>query len=263
MKLALRRGASARAPDRPTASFAGVFDGRFLWIAVPARPGRLALRDGDTGQVIDLPAEEVTDQPDYLGTRLDLAPLGGGAATHDVVLLPPGDEAPVEVRSGPVGSTAARPSADGLTLHTLVRTSDETLRLRTTVLPPAARLLAVRKLEQAVELTLHDAGPELAVLDDEGEPLVSWPVDADGVATIDRESITGLEPATRPAMTGSPGAWRPVRRRLNDLTDPRAAAPLPQVDHPTADRPRLRLPWSRDGLLQVRVFPLDATEDQP
>ena len=262
MRLALRRGASVRDPGRPTAAFAGIFDGRFLWLAVPAQPGRLALRARD-GEVLAAPLEAVTDQPAYLAARLDLAVLDGQESVHDIVLLPAGDRPPVEVRTGPLARAATRPSADGRTHHTLMRAPDETVRLHTTVLPAAAGLLAVRKLPEAVELTLVDAGPVLAVLDDAEQVLVSWPVDAAGVVTITRESIAGLEPATRPAMTGRPGAWQPVRRRVNDLLDPRAAAPLPQVDHPHADQPLLRLPWSRDALLQVRVFPLDVDEDQP
>lgn len=263
MRLALRRDAAARDAQRPTAAFAAILDGQALWLAVSKRAGRLALRHSDSGAVVDLPHEEVTDQPAYLAARLDLADLDGREATHDVVLLPPGDLAPVVVRTEPLPPVGTRTSADGRTHHTLVRTSNETLRLHTTVLPAAAGLLAVRKLPEAVELTLVDAGPELAILDDSEQVLVSWPVEPAGVVTITHEHITGLGPITRPAMTGRPGAWKPVRRRANDLLDPRAAAPLPQVDHPHADQPLLRLPWSRDALLLIRVFPLDAVGDQP
>lgn len=263
MRLALRRGASARGPEQPTAAFAGILDGRFLWLAVPAQAGRLALRRSDSGDLLDLPLEEVTDQPAYLAARLDLADLDGDAARFDVVLVPSGDRNPMEIRVVALAPTATRLSLDGRTLHTLARTPTETLILRTTVLPAAAGLLAVRKLEEAVELTLVDAGPELAMLSDDEQVLVSWPVDAAGVVTITRDSIAGLEPITRPAMTGRHGDWRPVRRRANDLLDPRASAPLPQVDHPHADQPLLRLPWSRGALLLVRVFPLDVAGEQP
>ena len=247
------------------AAFAGILDGRSLWVAVPARTGRLALRrvgagdHGGPGDVLDLPTEVVTDQPDYLAARIDLAELDAAEGRYDVVLVPEGRgrSAPVEVWTPPLALAATRPSLDGRTQHTLVRTPEETLRLRTTRLPAAAGLLAVRKLAEAVELTLVDAGPELAVLDDDQQVLAAWPVDDDGVVTITRDSITDLGPLTRPAMTGRPGAWQPVRRRANDLIDPRSAAALPQIDHPVDDRPRLRLPWSREALLLVRVFPLE------
>lgn len=135
------------------------------------------------------------------------------------------------------------------------------------MLPAAAGLLAVRKLDGAIELTLLDAGPELAILaeDPDGaddQVLASWPVDDAGVVSITRESVEHLGPLTRPAMTGRPGAWLPVRRRANDLVDPRIAAPLPQVDAADGDRPRLRIPWSREALLLVRVFADDLADDQ-
>ncbi|CAN5300999.1 hypothetical protein BH09ACT12_BH09ACT12_37200 [soil metagenome] len=264
MRLALRRGAAAPDPDPdghgaagPVAAFAGILDGRLLWVAVAAQPGRLALRRSDGGEVLSLPTEEITDQPDYLGVRIDLTGLDGPEARYDVVLVPPGSGDPVDVHTAPLAPTATRPSADGHTQHTLVRTPAGTLRVRTTSLPSAAGLLAVRKLADAVELTLLDAGPELAILDDAEQPLASWPVDEHGVVPITRDSVSGLEPMTRPVVTGRPGAWQPVRRRANDLVDPRTAAPLPQIDHPDADRPRLRLPWSREAMLLMRVFPLD------
>lgn len=264
MKLALRRGSSAPDPDAAsvTAAFAGILDGRSLWVAVPARTGRLALRRVDPegpGEVLDLPTEPVTDQPDYLAARIDLAGLDGAEGRYDVVLVPEGGRrsAPVEVWTPPLAPSATRLSVDGRTQHALVRTPEETLRVRTALLPAAAGLLAVRKLAEAVELTLVDAGPELAILDDDRQVLTAWPVDAHGVVTITRDSIADLEPLTRPAMTGHPGSWQPVRRRANDLIDPRSGAGLPQIDHPVADRPRLRLPWSREALLLVRVFPLE------
>lgn len=282
MRLALRRGAGPPGPgdpdepDRPDgphgpiAVVATVPDGRSLWVAVPAQPGRLALCRTDTGELRDLPTEVVTDQPAYTAARIDLTALDGDQARHDVVLVPDDDSddgddtgAPVAVRTDPLPARATRPGADGHTQHLVVRSPEGLLRLRSTVLPPAAGLATVRKLDDAVELTLVDAGPELAVLDDDQRVLASWPVDERGVVTITRASAGGLEPGTRPVVAGRPGAWLPVRRRANDLVDPRSAAPLPQLDHPTEERPLLRLPWSRDAHLLVRVFPLDDTEPQP
>lgn len=279
MRLALRRGAAAPDPDGPdgpdgpelpepadgpVAVFAGVPDGRWLWVAVAAQPGRLALRHTDTGALRDLPTEVVTDQPAYTAARIDLSPLDGEQARHDVVLLPPeGDGAAVAVRTEPMIPRASRPGADGRTQHLLVRSPEGLLRLRSTVLPPAAGLAAVRKLEDAVELTLLEAGPELAVLDDDRHVLASWPVDERGVVRITRAGVSGLAPGTRPLVTGRADAWLPVRRRANDLLDPRSAAPLPQLDHPTEERPLLRLPWSREAHLLMRLFPLDDTEPAP
>lgn len=261
MRLALRRGASeqdAVSLDGPVAAFAGIFDGHVLWVAVTARPGRLTLRHVGTGQVVDVPFEEIDDQPAYLGARLELDALDGEQARYDVLLVPPDGTEPLVLTTPPLPPPGpGRPSADGRTLHTLVCTPEQTLRVRTTLLPAAAGLLAVRKLEDAVELTLTGAGPALAVLTEDEEVIASWPVDDRGVVMITGDSVRHLEPLTRPAMTGRVGAWQPVRRLANDLLDPRAAAPLPQLDHPDDHGPRLRLPWSRDALLLVRVFALD------
>ncbi len=280
MRLGLRRAASApddagpgdaARPARPTAatgpqaSFAGVVDGTTLWVAVPARPGaglasrRLVLRDTDSGELADLRSEEVFDQPAYLAARIDLTALDGAGARHDIVVLGPGGDVTC-VATTPIAAPGGRTSIDGRTHHALVRTSEGQLRLRTTVLPGAAGLLAVRKLGKDVELTLVGGGPVLAILSDDGddsEVIASWPVDEHGVVVLTPASVAHLDQVTRPAMTGEPGSWRPVRRRANDLLDPRSAAPLPQVDHPDADRPRVRLPWSREAMLQVRVLPLD------
>ncbi len=268
-RWSLRRGDSAREPDgsrEVRADFAGVLDGRSLWIAVPVQLGRLALRTAGTDDLLDLPSEQVTDQPDHLAVRLDLSVLDGTEGRYDVVLVPP-KGVPVVVGSDPLPPTTTRPGLDGRTQHLLVTTPEEALQIRTTVLPAAAGLLAVRKLDGAIELTLLDAGPELAILaeDPDGaddQVLASWPVDDAGVVSITRESVEHLGPLTRPAMTGRPGAWLPVRRRANDLVDPRIAAPLPQVDAADGDRPRLRIPWSREALLLVRVFADDLADDQ-
>ncbi len=276
MRLNLRRGASARDPDPdpdrqddsasgPSAALAIVVEGRWLWVATGARPGRLALArvDGENRvtEVLDLPTESTTDQPQHLGARIDLAPLDGEQHRFDVVVVPPDGGRPESLTTGPLSSAVGHTSTDGRTQHLLVRAPDGRLRLRTTLLPEAAGLLGVRKLPDALEVTLVDAGPELAILDDDdgadGAVLVSWPLDERGTATITAAQVAHLEPATRPAVTGRPGAWKPVRRRANDLLDPRAAAPLPQLDRPETDSPLLRLPWSREATLLVRVFAHD------
>jgi len=260
VKLALRRRSSGRSPDLPTASFAAILDGHLLWVAVPAQPGRLALCPAETTDVLDLVTEDATDQPGYLGARIDLSGLDGAEDLYDVVLVSP-DGAHERVETPPLPPVAVRASSDAGTQHSLVRTPEGTLRVRTTLLPAAAGLLAVRRLDDALGLTLTEAGPHLAILDDDEQVLVSWPVRDDGTAVITRDSVSDLESMTRPAMTGEPGSWRPVRRHANDLADPRAAAPLPQIDHPRADQPLLRIPWSRQGLLQVRVFASDLADE--
>ncbi|WP_323793696.1 hypothetical protein [Nocardioides sp.] len=269
MRLNLRRGGSAHdsekhdgtgGPSGPPAAFATLIEGRWLWVAVDAQPGRLALArvdaDSQVEQVVDVPTEAITDQPDHLGARLDLAALDGHEQRYDVVVVPPDGGTPLSLTTEPLPSALGHTSIDGRTQHLLVRAPDGRLRVRTTLLPEAAGLLGVRKLPDALEVTLLDAGAgaDLAILDDEGAVLASWPIDERGTATITPRTVTHLEPTTRPAVTGHAGAWKPVRRRANDLLDPRSAAPLPQLDQPHADRPLLRLPWSREAALLVRIF---------
>jgi hypothetical protein len=267
VRFALRRGASA--PDGsapgPLATFAELVDGHLLWVAVAAQPGdagELGLRDVASGEAVAVPTTPVTDRPGHLGACLDLAGLDGAEGRRDVVLSRPGHE-PVALTTGPRGAGAVRPGLDGCTRHAVVRSPEGTLRVRSTLLPDAAGLAAVRVVPEGVELTLLDAGPELVVLDDdEVTPLASWPVDEHGVVLLTPGSLDGLgehAALAGPALTGRDGAWRPVRRRDNDLADPRSGAPLPQLEPAADDGPRLRLHWSRDALLQVRV--LDPAEE--
>ena len=62
-------------------------------------------------------------------------------------------------------------------------------------------------------------------------------------------------------MVGEPGAWLPVRRHANSLSDPNAGAPLPQVYAGDGDEARLRLRWSGKALLQVRILAAAASEE--
>lgn len=270
MRLNLRRGASApdtekqdsaSGPPGPAAVFATVVEGRWLWVATEARPGHLALARVDAANqveaFVEVPTQETTDQPGCLGARFDLSALDGLEHRYDVVVVPPDGSTPLSLTTEPVAGALGHTSLDGRTQHQLVRAPDGRLRLRSTLLPEAAGLLGVRKLPDALEVTLLDAGTDLAILDGDGAVLASWPVDERGTATITPDAVAHLEPTTRPAMTGRAGAWKPVRRRANDLLDPRAAAPLPQLDQPEADRPLLRLPWSREAALLVRIFAID------
>jgi hypothetical protein len=78
--------------------------------------------------------------------------------------------------------------------------------------------------------------------------VVSLTVDGDPVRTDEHGRV----------MVGEPGAWRPIRRRANDLVDAGRGAPLPSlVDD--SEQERLRLRWSPRGLLLAR--PVDPEGD--
>ena len=123
------------APDspgnRPQAAFAGVLDGRHLWLAVDATPGTLALRTtGDQGQVVPLASDLAEDDPRYRSVRSDLSTLPGpGAARYEVVITAPGGKVhrvwtPPLARNEPVRT----PAADGVQWQ-VARSADGTLEL--------------------------------------------------------------------------------------------------------------------------------------
>jgi hypothetical protein len=199
------------------AAFAGILDGRRLWLAVEDTPGSLALRAADSGDVV-APANEVRadDQPGYRAARIDLAELpGGDETTYDVVLVP-GRGRPVPVRSeAPV---SRRPDASP---WRLARTDEGLLQVHREDVPDAAELVTVEEVPEGLRLIVSD-GPQLGLLIDD-EPVVVLPVH-DGAVTLPASDLPE-QPAR--AMVGEPGSWRPLRRRANDLSDPGRGAPLP------------------------------------
>ena len=65
---------AADAPgNRPRAAFAGVLDGRHLWLAVDATPGTLAVREAGTDRIVSLDTDLAEDDPRYRSVRSDLA----------------------------------------------------------------------------------------------------------------------------------------------------------------------------------------------
>lgn len=213
--MRFRRHAAQATPDGIPVGcvFAGVLDGRRLWLAVDALPGRLALRDPD-GEVLDLPSEGGDEQPGYLSARLDLAALTR-AATYDVVVV---DEVvrPVTIATPPSPRVPVAPG--GRVRHVLVRADDGPLRLRTEAVRASVELDAVEAESDTVRLTV---GGEVVTLD-----------------------AAGLGATWTPVTVGPDRL--PVRRRDDDLADPGPGAPLPSDG-------RLRLRWSADGLLRARV----------
>ncbi|WP_148615618.1 hypothetical protein [Nocardioides rubriscoriae] len=230
MRLRRRADDASDAPGAPRAAvggvetvFAGVLDGRRLWLAIAAQPGVLALRGPDG--VVDLP-REVDDRPGHLAARLDLASLPAAATSYDVVLVADGRATPLVTGPLPAARVPAAPGGD--TRHVLERADDATLRLRTEPLAPAYELVTV------------DAGPDALRLE------VTGP---DGPLTLDTDDLLGQAgPTMAPVLVGPDRL--PVRRRDDDLPDPGRGAPLPSVG-------RLRLRWSGDGLLRARLAEAD------
>ncbi len=259
------------APDaqgnRPGATFAGVLDGRHLWLAVDATPGALALReagpDPTTGTVVPLASDLAEDDPRFRSVRSDLAALpGSGAGRYEVVITAPGGKVhrvwtPPLRRNEPVLTPAS-----GEVQWRVARTGDGTLELVREPAPPGALLVDIDiDADDVTTLRVEGAAPgaELRLVDDEsGEVLVTRPLsDDDGVA------VGTLSPADVPEGVGLSAAVHvgdlPVRRRDNDLARPDNAVLLPQVQNDGDDGGDDGAPlfaivfrWLPDGVLRVR-----------
>jgi hypothetical protein len=234
---------------RPVAAFAGILDGRRLWLAVAEAPGSLALRATGSGAVITPENELPVDaQPGYLAARFDLDGLpDADETTYDVVLVSPGAGSPEPVGSAQLGDP--RPGSAGWRLD---RTDTGLLQARRETVDPAAELRAVTVTDEGLRLTVAGAGASLALLAD-GEPVVTLPFDGDSVVVAAAALPDVVPDKPTRVVVGEPGAWRPIRRRANDLLDPGRGAPLPTLADASA-RQRLRLRWTPRALLQARLF---------
>lgn len=231
----------------PVAAFAGVLDGRSLWLAVDARPGSLALREAGSGDVIALSGDLPEDQPAYRSTRVDLAglPTPAGEAAYDVVVVPSGGRSAKPVWTPPLAPTTAA-VVDGARWQ-LSRTDEGHLRLSHETVPPAAELTGIATVADGIRITTDPAG-ELTLVGESGAMVATF---ANGVLTA--APLAGVADQ----MTRVTAGGQPVRRRDNDLTDPGRAVPLPElyaVEPGLEDHVRLRLRWSGDGMLMARVL---------
>lgn len=236
---------------RPVAAFAGILDGRRLWLAIEDAPGSLALRGTRSGDVIASENEVRADeQPGYKAARIDLDRLpGGDETTYDVVLVPTRGRTPQ-----PVAADAVEPGRPG-TAWRLGRTDDGVLQVQRERLLEAAQLRSLEVVEGGLRLTIAGVGTELALLVDE-EPVHTLPTTVEGdlvVATIEAASLPDLAEQGTQVALGEPGAWLPIRRRANDLGDPGRGAVLPAVVDDEG-RERLRLRWSPRATLRAMVL---------
>jgi hypothetical protein len=250
------RFGSRRRTEDPVAAYAGILDGRHLWLTLESG-GTAELQDVSTGttHVLDT---EITDL---------LALLPAAEATYDVVQGGHPVWGPPPATGNP---TRVPVSPDGLTQLFLNRT--EVGHLRVTRRPVAATaLLEVIELRDGdVHLTLVPpgevaVGTHLLLLDADDQPLDQLPVTAhDGRV----EALVGVSdlPAgyfgvVRLAL-GTETAWVRIRRRRSDLADPHRAVLLPELHDTTdpeaeEDKPRARFRWNSDSHLVLRVLDPD------
>jgi hypothetical protein len=264
VRLTPRRRSDGDAPSRgPVAAYAGILDGRHLWLALESG-GRAGLHDPATGSTVEL-ADEVTDL---------LSLLPAGAATYDVVQ----GGRPVWGPPRPAGDPTRVPVApDGLTQLSLERTEAGHLRVTRRPVPPTALLQAIELRDGDAHLTLLPPGDpgdpggiapgtHLLLLDADDELLDQLPVTAhDGRV----EALLGV--ADLPAghfgvvrlALGTETDWVRIRRRRSDLADPHRAVLLPELHGPDGDpeaeedAPRARFRWNPDSHLVLRVLDPD------
>ncbi len=249
------------APDapgsRPRAAYAGVLDGRHLWLAVDATPGNLALRPAGTERVVPLTSDLAEDDPRFRSVRADLRGVPGGPGRFEVVITAPGGKVhrvwtPPLVRGEPVTT----PAVDGVQWQ-VARAEDGTLLLVREDAPPAAYLLSISADDQDVATLRLGGAPadaELRLVDDEsGEVLLTRPLTREGdvaIATVDHRDV----PEGVGLSAGVYAGDLPVRRPGSDLTRPDQAVLLPQVQNDTGEGPLFSLVfrWLPDGVLRVR-----------
>jgi hypothetical protein len=268
-------------PGAPVTAYAGLDDGRTLWLAIEAAAGTLAFRPAGGGEVVVARSDLAEDQPAYRSVRADLTdllPVAEAAVTYDVVLVPPAGGEPQRVWSPPLdrsGPLKTPPTRDGRTRFVLMRTGPGFLQVRRTVIPPAAELRQVRLDGDGLVLDLDAPAtmthPSLLVLHPKAEQVVAeLPLTAleggtgwRGVLVPD--AFSDDDPRALRVGVGTAGDWVAVRRRHNDLVDANASVLLPQVVDDESDRPRLRLRWGGPGggVLQVRLPRPDGGADDP
>ncbi len=239
---------SRRRAEGPVASYAGILDGRRLWLHLEA-DGVADLR----GSAGTYPlAGEITDL---------LALLPAAEATYDVVLA--GE--PVTTAAFADDPTRVPVSPDGRTQLSIHRSATGTLQVGRRPVAATALLEAIDLRGGDVHLRLQPPegvapGTHLMLLDAEDQVLDALPVTAQdghveallGVAQLP----AGYFGVIRLALGTETDRVR-IRRRHSDLADPHRAVLLPEL-HDPADgfgaEPRARFRWNLESLLAVRVL---------
>lgn len=251
---------------RAVVAFAGVLDGRHLWLAVHAGPGSLALRavgdaEAQGGDVVALASEVPDDDPAHRHVRVDLEQLGG--SSYDAVLVPAGGASARPVWSHPLpapGPVRTPDSLDGSHRWDLERTDDGGLRVVRRDVAPTVALRAAGLDGETLTLSTevpagHDADaatPRLRLLDDDGALVAALPMThADGLLHA-RVSLADLPPGPETYPRVLVGDL-PVLRHRDDLVRHQASSMLPQLFGDDPDAPVLRLRWLPEGRLGLRA----------
>lgn len=250
-------------------AYAGILDGRSLWLALEPLPGAIALRDA-AGVVHTLPSDLPEHDPSYRSVRVDLLALPGEEEqAYDVVVVPPDGRAPRTVWTPPLPRTPMRvPIAPGRAWQLdLARTEEGMLRVRRVRAARGVDVVAIALAEDGIRLSLapvDDVPLELVALEDDAV-VATFPVERDGDTLTTLITADGLPEGHDQLVRwglGSADRWVPLRRMVNDLAKPNAAVLLPVLTVPGSDEHRLRLRYAPDGTLAARVVGLAAGEDE-
>lgn len=284
----LRRALRRARPDpavahrrEPVVSFAGLLDGRHLWLAVD--PGRtdatgLALRWAD-GRVTELPSTleptpaAGTGPTTLVHGRVALAdltapmpPAGADPAERGgvarVVLLVPAGAVEPGLPAGVLDQRVRRPSSMPPGLRgDLRRTEDGRLELELWSARGVAHLHRAASTEGALRLAVvTDADADAVVLLDDQEVVATLDPDpgpgpgpdGDGLGCLlDPDVVAACGRSSLLVAVRTPERAVPVHRRADDLDAPDAAVALPAVA--AADGRTVGLRWDAHGALVVAV----------
>lgn len=192
MKLTRRRPPGGGA----AATYAGILDGRHLWLALGPEAGAPALREA-RGGLLPLAG----DPPDLLAVT-------DGEGEWDVVC----DGQPVAVAPFAPGPMRTPASPDGRWQLELLRTEAGHLRVRRSRRTPGVDVLAVAAGDGGARVSVAEEVEALTVGD------ASYPVE--GGAALVPQGVQGK-------VLAQPGGL-PLRRRADDLATPQQAVLLPE-----------------------------------
>jgi len=243
----------------PRATYAGVLDGRHLWLAVALAPGQIAVQDRAEGatEPLPLPTDLLDDQPEHRAVRTDLEALGlTSEAGYDLVLLAPGGRGR-RIWSPPLPPRRT-PVRDGQRWE-VRRDDDGLLSLHRGVVPDHVELAGVEVLAEGLELSVRPRAA-LVLRAAQGDDVLTTLTD--GLLTV--ADVDGVAPQVARVTTAD---GRPVLRRDDDLLNPGRGAPLPDLYLPGSSvrEPvgveRLRLRWTEHGLTAQVLAPADGAAE--